>query len=560
MIVYGDHIRCEPASSVSASVAQALGEVGRMSPGIDRHAALVSAFVRAGELVQGIADAEFEQRGCDAQSKAQEAGAAVLAAMAAAIDRSWQSGFTADPDTGHLVRRLNGLATAGFVRTRTGEGYAHYGLYPESYLAAARSSGLGPDTCVIGIRSVGVSLAALVACALGARVPFSVRPVGHPFDREIRAAPDLLAEADRLGDFAVVDEGPGLSGSSFASVAKWLVAQGVGMNRIHFFPSHDSEPGAMASPDTRRIWQRCARHPASSDAVLGASGGLQQWLAGRIGPLTRPLRQHSIAPSIPQDARFARSRFIADTRAGRWLVKFAGVGQSGRLKLLDAQALADACFGPQTVALCYGFLVQKWADGIPMTACRYDRGEFLKRLAAYLAFRVRRFGMAGPGASLGELRHMAIENSREALGAEAARQMEMRLADLETLSGRIHRVRTDNRLHAWEWLVTNDGFLKLDAVDHCCAHDLVGCQDIAWDLADGIAEHDLQADEIVLLGELLKREGIEVERELTSMLLPCYLAFQLGMWTTAEGAGPGNAGVAERYARKLSQALREAPL
>jgi hypothetical protein len=121
-------------------------------------------------------------------------------------------------------------------------------------------------------------------------------------------------------------------------------------------------------------------------------------------------------------------------------------------------------------------------------------------------------------------------------------------------------VRTDNRLHAWEWLVTNDGFLKLDAVDHCCAHDLVGCQDIAWDLAGGIAEHDLQADEIVLLGELLKREGVEVDRELTSMLLPCYLVFQLGMWTTAEGAGPGNAGIAERYAQKLSQALREAPL
>src|SRR5690606_5152455 len=123
--------------------------------------------------------------------------------------------------------------------------------YPEGYLATARSSGLGAQTCVIGIRSIGTALAALVAAAIGARQAISVRPVGHPFDREIRAAPDLLAGADMRGDFAVVDEGPGLSGSSFASVAKWLASQGVEKERIHFFPSHGGAPGPASTIDAR---------------------------------------------------------------------------------------------------------------------------------------------------------------------------------------------------------------------------------------------------------------------------------------------------------------------
>jgi hypothetical protein len=58
------------------------------------------------------------------------------------------------------------------------------------------------------------------------------------------------------------------------------------------------------------------------------------------------------------------------------------------------------------------------------------------------------------------------------------------------------RAATDNRLHQWEWLIRDDGsILKTDAIDHCSAHDLVGCQDIAWDVAGAIVEFDFSASE-----------------------------------------------------------------
>jgi hypothetical protein len=557
MIVYGDVARPEPACAVSASILQALHEVCRMPPGIDRHAAFVSAFIRAGELAQGIADAAFERSGLDARSPVQDAGSALLLDMAAAVDRSWRSGFAAAFDVRPLVRRLESLHADGWIKTRAGEGYAHYALYPESYLEAARASGLGPETCVIGIRSIGTSLAALVAAALGAPPALSLRPIGHPFDREIRAAPDLLGEADRTGHFAVVDEGPGLSGSSFASVATWLAGQGVEMGRIHFLPSHEGEPGEAATSHTRLVWQRCPRHPASGDIVLRPNGGLRDWLTEAVGPLDSPLQPCPTPPSTPHDARFARPKFLARGRSGPWLVKFAGLGPIGEQKFHDAEALARAGFGPRTPALCYGFLVQQWVDGTPPTLRQRGRPEFLKRLAAYLAFRASRFKSTRAGASLDTLRHMAIVNIAEALGKAATRRMERRLAGLEALEERVHPVRTDNRLHRWEWLASANGILKLDAVDHCRGHDLVGCQDIAWDVAGAIVEHDLEKGETALLCRSLQQQGVRVDRKLLAALLPCYLAFQLGLWSTATNAAPGNAGLADGYARKLFRVLQD---
>jgi len=104
------------------------------------------------------------------------------------------------------------------------EGFALYALYPESYLQAALNSQLTSKTVVIGLRSIGVTLAALVAAALGSGPSFSLRPTGPPFQRRVQVTAELsdLILADPKSDFAIVDEGPGLSGSSLGSVVDWL--------------------------------------------------------------------------------------------------------------------------------------------------------------------------------------------------------------------------------------------------------------------------------------------------------------------------------------------------
>ncbi len=127
------------------------------------------------------------------------------------------------------------------ITTKTAEGFSLYGLYPETYLEAAGALHAAErPTQVIGLRSVGAPLAAVVAAGLGLRNAVTLRPAGHPFNREIKLADNLCAEilAGKDARYAVVDEGPGLSGSSFGAVADFLEDAGVAPDRIHFFPSH----------------------------------------------------------------------------------------------------------------------------------------------------------------------------------------------------------------------------------------------------------------------------------------------------------------------------------
>src|SRR5690606_26178226 len=108
--------------------------------------------------------------------------------------------------------------------------------------------------------SIGVTLGAVVAAATEAAGFVTVRPHGHPFDRRLSVSEALRRTlAEHRGVFAVVDEGPGLSGSSFGAVADLLAGLGVGEDRVVFMPSHGGSPG-LAAPERRRAsWARARR-------------------------------------------------------------------------------------------------------------------------------------------------------------------------------------------------------------------------------------------------------------------------------------------------------------
>src|SRR5690606_16495823 len=91
---------------------------------------------------------------------------------------------------------------------------------------------------------------------------------------------------------------------------------------------------------------------------------------------------------------------------------------------------------------------------------------------------------------------------------------------------------------------------KTDALDHAQAHDFIGAQDIGWDIAGAIVEHDLDVGEAAALCAAV---GRPVDPALLALLLPAYLAFQLGAWSMA--AGP-DAPVTRRYAARLDDLLR----
>ena len=344
-----------------------------------------------------------------------------------------------------------------------------------------------------------------------------------------------------------MDEGPGLSGSSFGAVADLLGQCGVPAARMAFFPSHGNEPGPMASARHRATWRSVPRHvTAFEDLVLQPSRPdqrLDTWFTDLTGPAEAPLvdvgggqwralRADHPADAPPADAAGERRKFLLRSGRGEFLIKFTGLGRSGMQrfgmhKLLGAAGLTTAPLGWR-----HGFTVEPWRRDLrPLRPTDLDPSMLVERLGAYLGFRAARLPAEGrTGASPAALLDMVSVNSAEALGAEAARTVDRLRGDLDGLGRKMCRVMTDNRLQPWEWLVAPDGrLIKTDAVDHHAGHDLVGCQDIAWDVAGAAVEFDLSPDQADGLRRIVSsRAERPVDPEVLAFCRLAYAAFQLG--------------------------------
>ncbi|UVF20233.1 hypothetical protein HPT29_003510 [Microvirga terrae] len=577
MLVYGDVETEDTVGARQAAIADILTRMQAMPPGIERHGTLVSAFIATSELVQGLIDAEFHDHGRDVLSAIHEQGMECLSILAHSIAGSWWNGFEENGLPPAFLAALRSFDSSRTIRVKQAEGYAFYALYPESYLEAARASGLDARTQVIGIRSIGTGLSTLVAAALGAPPPVTLRPMGHPFRREVAVDPALAAmlTADRTRAFAIVDEGPGLSGSSFGAVADWLEAAGVPRERIVFFPSHQGPLGPQASPSHQERWSRASRHVRTMDDILlggSPSHHLAAWARDLIGSPDGPLedvsggawrwRRYGDEASWPaSNVQQERRKFLVRSNGVPWLVKFAGLGEAGARKLRMARLLHEAGFAPDVAGYRHGFLVQRWHEDAPsLDQVSLDRTRLIDQVGAYLGFRNRQCPADGqPGASLDELRRMAVYNSGQALGDAAASGLERSLPDPGDLDRKVRRVWTDNRMPPCKWLVCGDHLLKADALDHSAAHDLIGHQDIGWDIAGAIVEFGLSNREGARLCTVVEREGGHpVSSELLPFLLVCYCAFQLGAHLMAASALGGEEAVrlrkaADRYGLILRQ-------
>ncbi|NUZ05542.1 hypothetical protein [Piscinibacter koreensis] len=567
MLVYGDAVERERAADKLARIGAGVRAARATPAGLARHADWVGAFLEAGELAQGVVDAAFHAAGGhETAAPAGDAAMALLHALAKLVKASWNApAFEVDAAVVDALLATVEAARAecerragdAVVDVKQPEGYAFYALYPESYLEAARELPRG-EWRVIGIRSIGTSLGAIVAAALDAPLPLTLRPVGHPFDRQLAPGADALLDALAASGsgqalrYAIVDEGPGLSGSSVAAVVRRVLERGVQPADVHVFASHAHGPGAEATPATRALWEAVSVHVASFErSILGAadpSHRLECGVAGVVGPLTAPLRDvgnggwrwlSNRAPAVaPVHPWQERRKYLAEAGGVGWLVKFAGVGRRGARNVERAVALAKAGFSPRPIGTCHGFVVERWhQDAEPvdaLLALSAARERLVRRIADYLAFRATRLvAPAHAGAMLQQLHEAARYNAGQVLGAEIAPLFEVAPAALEALQARVRRVETDNRMHAWEWLVVDGAVLKTDAVDHHAGHDLVGCQDIAWDVVGAAVELDLSPAEQLCIERRMAELGCPVDRDLADALLPWYLGFQLGAWGMA---------------------------
>ena len=560
MIFYGDVSTNVPTRDLVDRIEAEIAGGEIMQRGIDRHAAWVSALLSAGELVQGLADAALDSVGVDDDGEPEQAAMALAVVLARIMGRSWDSGFEAAPGPAPtVVEALKRLKSLGGLPARLDirrpEGFAHYALYPEAFWQTARWPGPKPRR-VIGIRSIGTSLAAVVAAALNAPAPLTLRPMGHPFSRETKPGARTLAKLRQgAGEiWAIVDEGPGLSGSSFTAVADRLVESGASLDRLVLFPSHANPPGAMADEDRRRFWSRVPRRVTSFETLIAPAAGPRRGLAAWVGDVTGDPEGNivDIAGGLWRGHRYGnetewpavdrqneRRKYLVTSPRGSFLLKFTGLGAFGREKMARAEAMAMAGFTLEPLAWRHGFMVEPWrADLSPMAWREQERGAFLVHLARYLGFRVRAFPVRQhAGASLDALWAMSKANVTESLGAAAAHALDPWNARLRGLADAARPVAIDGKLDAHEWLVDGRGrWIKTDALDHCCGHDLIGCQDIAWDVAGAAVAFELSADETDRLRRNVESEARQsCDPGLVAFFRIAYAAFQVGVLGLARG-------------------------
>ncbi|MFL6726922.1 MAG: hypothetical protein ACJ8FS_10475 [Sphingomicrobium sp.] len=510
MLVYGDRREIAEPAEQQQCLSRKLRLISASAPGLERHAKLVSCLIEAGRLVQGVEDAGYpagELR-------------AFLHRLAGCVVRSWDSRFA-------QLGELPPVPGSGFparVELRLPEGFAFYAVYPEAYAVAARRLRLKGPPRVIGIRSIGTTLGAVVAATLGAPPATTVRPFGDPFARQVELPPEIM---DLTAHYVIVDEGPGLSGSSFAAVADWLQQRAVPLERIAFLPSHSGDLGPQASTAHRQRWNRAQRVPAEFDAAF---------LAERFGPLEE----------FSTGSRWERRKYRATRGGERLLLKFAGLGAIGERKLAMARSLHAAGFTPQPLGLVHGFLVERWCEGSPLG----QDEKPVREIGRYVGARARLFPAdRHSGASVEELLTMCRRNVSLALGPEAVRAVDR--WEASGLPQPVSRVRTDNKVDRHEWLRAPGGrLLKTDALDHHQAHDLIGCQAVEWDVAAAITEFAL--DDAEAAG-LIAATDCLIDPRLLQFYRLAYSAFRVGQAALQARSDPE----VERRAEQLRGLLHQ---
>ncbi len=487
------------------------------------HAGAVELLIEFGEFEAAVADA------LSTDANLLHPTVTALGRISLLIDRifcrSWKRAADETGAGGSLSSTLPKLATLPLpqtLRIRVPEGYAYYGLYAEAYLEAAESfwnDAYPRKTTCLGIRSIGTSLPAVVAATLEERGcptdSYTVRCQGHPFERRLVLDPVLedRFRADTQQHFLIVDEGPGLSGSSLCSVAQKLADLGVPDERIVFFPSRDIDGTDLLSETARRRWPRHRRYVVSFEDTWLRSGRLAQSLppgtlvdisAGQWRPLL--FRDESQYPAVQpwhERRKYLCLRQPAATAQGSTspgsphlyegrnspplLLKFAGLGRYGRVAYTRAKLLADAGFHPPVLGLTDGFLVMEFVPGQPMTAASID-GAFLDRAVRYLAYLSHTPALGTPMPHA-ELVGMIEVNVAEALGPSWAQKL-LRVKAYSPADNALLGT-VDGRMMLHEWLRLPGGYLKTDAVDHQTDHFSPGCRDIAWDVAACLTEWGL---------------------------------------------------------------------
>lgn len=363
------------------------------------------------------------------------------------------------------------------------EGFAYYALHPGDF-SDTFGEVRAPSVAVIGIRSIGTTLSAVAAATLRAHghqaSRVTVRPEGHPYNRRTRFSPAqeewVYNEHLRGSLFFIVDEGPGLSGSSFLSAAECLMAMGIDPNRICLVGTRNVDATRLCSPNAATRWSKFQWRQVKS-RIYERCRRMASFSGGHWRELLLPANAAWPASWVEMET----VKFCTPDNAA--ILKFDGLGESGRRLRDRATAIHDSRYGPKPQDAGDGLSSYGFVSGEPLT--RLDvSNDLLEHFARYCAFRLHEFKGLPTNDDL--LRQMVHHNFCQ----ETGRAMEIPEEALQTE----HPTIADGRMQPHKWIRTRDGVLKVDGAMHGCDHFLPGPTDIAWDLAGVIIEWNMGLD------------------------------------------------------------------
>jgi hypothetical protein len=424
-----------------------------------------------------------------------------------------------------LIRRLNQTKLPETISVSPPEGFSYYGLNPRDFIDLALHIGrVGEPAAVIGIRSIGVTLSAVVAAALDSPEfhvdRISIRPSGHPYDRVACFKPDQIRWIQkhyaRGSQFLIVDEGPGRSGSTFLSVAEALVACEIPRDRITLLGSRLPVPAELCTEAAEDRWSRFKFHPIETRSCERFRGhpylGGGQWRRLFIADET------AWPASWPQ---MERSKFLSPD--GNWLFKFDGMGRIGEEVRDRAQVLSRTGLGCSIQEAVDGYSRYQVVDGRPLRTSDIS-SEILNHIARYCGMRSSEFQMT---TKQGEpLSNMVKFNIQQEFNSDCiVTEQDLSIEKL---------IIADGRMQPHEWLMTTSGvILKSDAASHGDDHFFPGPTDIAWDVAGTIIEWTLEGDARAFFIDRFERiSGRKLGRQLDAYCL-AYSIFRMGVCAMA---------------------------
>jgi hypothetical protein len=474
--------------------------------GNDGQENILHALLIAGELESGLQDTGWPSSHC---------AVAITDALAESLlgtSRQKQSTLW------KAIREIESKTLPRRVETSSQEGFIYYALHPFDFAEAASEMGDQKSVAVVGIRSIGTVLSAVCAAAIGQQggtaTRITVRPIGHPYDRVVRLTePEtrwIDEQRQKRSTFLVVDEGPGLSGSSFLSTAEALVSCGVKTEEIVLLGTHEVNPEQLCSPNAAERWRQFKWRKAPSSIMRDYSHlrplGAGEWRRMLLGA---DCEWPACWPEME------RLKFFSND--GKYLLKFEGLGQFGRQARDRAQALAKAGFGPGSETAGDGMTAYQFISGISFTREKLSQ-QVLDRLVDYCAFRLSAFSCDTSHTSkLGEI-------TRFNFSQEFGRDPQIPDASLQTS----RPVCVDGRMQPHEWIAGRDGrILKVDANTHGDDHFLPGPTDIGWDVAGTIEEWHLTSEaRDFVLKSFRKRTGQDLRGRIDAFCL-AYAVFKM---------------------------------